>query len=389
MTQNHTGQESGVSRRDFLRTSSAGLGAAGMGLAATPSLANTDHTRGPQGERRVILLFLNGGPSHLDTWDPKPDARSEIRGPFSAISTNVPGIQLIEHFPLMAARANQYALLRGVYHEESPIHETGHQLINTGFLFRGGIERPSVGSVVQQVRGSRAGNGYVVLGGRLGNTGVNVSHGQDAGGLGRQRDPDYLTASTVLSAEPTAAAERYGRTSFGQNCRAAARLVESGVDFVTVNMFETVFGQVSWDCHANGGDLSTTLEDYSQTVCPMFDRAYTALLDDLSERGLLASTLVLAVGEFGRTPRINARGGRDHWPGVWTAIAAGGDVQGGRVIGASDRQGTEPKDRPVHASELAATIYQHLGIDAAAKLNCGRHESLAIAQADPVAELTA
>jgi uncharacterized protein (DUF1501 family) len=387
MTQHQTGWAGVVSRRDFLRTGSAGFAATGLGLAAAPSYA--DRLRTSAGQRRVIVLFLNGGPSHLDTWDPKPEARSEIRGPFSAISTNVPGIQLSEHFPLMATRADQYALLRGVYHEESPIHETGHQLINTGFLFRGGIQRPSIGSVVRQLRDSRADNGYVILGGRLGNTGVSIPHGQEAGGLGRKLDPAYLTAEAVIAKEPVAAAERYGRTAFGQNCLAAARLVESGVDFVTVNMFQTVFGQVSWDCHANGGDLATKLDDYATTVCPMFDRAYTALLDDLRQRGLLASTLVLAVGEFGRTPRINSRGGRDHWPGVWTAIAAGGDVPGGRVIGASDRQGTEPKERPVHAAELAATIYRHLGIDAGTKLRCGRHESLAIAQADPIAELTA
>ena len=389
MARHRTGQGGEVSRRDFLRTSGAGLGVAGMGLSATTSLAAGTQSRPLSHERRVILLFLNGGPSHLDTWDPKPEARVEIRGPFSAISTNVPGVQLSEHFPLMAQRADRFALLRSVYHEESPIHETGHQLINTGFLFRGGIERPSIGSVAHYAgkRGDAA--RYVVLGGRLGNTGVNIPHGQDAAGMGRKFDPAYLSSDSVISAEPPEVTSRYGENPVGQNCLAAARLLESGTEFVTVNMFDTVFGKATGDCHANGGDLATSLDDYARTICPMFDRGYTALLDDLGRRGLLDTTLVLAVGEFGRTPRINSRGGRDHWPGVWTAIAAGGGIAGGRVIGSSDRQGAAPKDRPVHVAELAATIYGHLGIDAGMKIRCGRHESLSIAQSDAIAELTA
>src|SRR5262249_5585769 len=132
-----------------------------------------------------------------------------------------------------------------------------------------------------------------------------------------------------LAAEPDNIRSRYGWNTFGQSCLLARRLVEHGVRLVTVNMFDTVFGQVTWDCHANGGDLSSTLEDYKETLCPMLDAAYTALLDDLETTGLLAGTLVVAMGEFGRTPRLNNRGGRDHWPGVWSILMAGGGIRGG------------------------------------------------------------
>ena len=139
--------------------------------------------------------------------------------------------------------------------------------------------------------------------------------------------------------------------------------MQRGVKLVTVNMFDTVFGQVTWDCHANGGDLNTTLDDYRDILCPMFDRAFSALLDDLEQRGMLESTLVVAMGEFGRTPRLNSRGGRDHWPGVWSGLLAGGPMPGGQVIGASDPHGREPADRPMPLPELVATVYRWLDID--------------------------
>ena len=133
-------------------------------------------------------------------------------------------------------------------------------------------------------------------------------------------------------------------------------------------MFDTVFNEVTWDCHADGGSLAASLDDYRDTLCPRFDRAYTALLEDLSQRGLLESTLVLAVGEFGRTPYLNPRGGRDHWPGCWTALLAGAGVDGGQVVGASDPLGAEPADRPVTPADLAATVYHALGHDPQTRL---------------------
>jgi uncharacterized protein (DUF1501 family) len=165
-----------------------------------------------------------------------------------------------------------------------------------------------------------------------------------------------------IQAEPEKTHDRYGRNAFGYRCLAARRLIERGVRLVTVNMFDSVFNQVTWDCHANGYDLKSTLRDYKGMLCPMFDTAYTALLDDLKERGLLDSTLVVALGEIGRTPKLNRHGGRDHWPRVWSILMAGGGVQGGQVIGRSDRHGAEPADRPLHAAEIAATVCHALDI---------------------------
>jgi uncharacterized protein (DUF1501 family) len=172
----------------------------------------------------------------------------------------------------------------------------------------------------------------------------------------------YLAEYLIANAK-SELRRRYGNNSFGQSCFLARRLVEHGVKFVTVNMFDTVFNNITWDCHADGGALATTLDDYKTTLCPMFDRAYTALLEDLQQRGMLETTMVVAMGEFGRTPHMNSRGGRDHWPGVWSVLFAGGKVQGGQVIGSSDRFGAEPSDRPVTPAEIAASVYTGMGID--------------------------
>ena len=345
-----------LSRRDFLRTGAVGAGAVGLSLAevarAKPG-ATTDVN--------CILLFLVGGPSQLDTWDLKPDAPENVRGPFRPIKSNVPGVEIGEHFPLMARMADRYAIVRSVHHKAAPIHETGHQLMQTGRLFRAGQEYPHYGSVLSHLRGRTAEGTppFVVLPAPIGNTGVRVSHGQGAGYLGAAHEPSFL------SAESSDHHSRYGKNSFGQNCLLARRLVERGVRLVTVNMFDTVFNEITWDCHADGGSLATTLNDYKTTLCPMFDLAYSALLEDLQQRGLLDTTLVVALGEFGRTPQLNPRGGRDHWPGVWSVLFAGAGVQGGQVIGSSDRTGAEPKDRPVTPAEIAATVYRGLGIDPA------------------------
>ncbi len=215
---------------------------------------------------------------------------------------------------------------------------------------------------------SRAYAPFVVLPAPLGHTGVSVSHGQGAGPLGAEHEPFVPHAAHAkkvfdLSAEKDELCRRYGRNTFGQSCLLARRSIEQGVRLVTVNMFDTVFNTLSWDCHADGGALATTLDDYRDVLCPMFDRAYSTLLDDLSERGMLENTLVVAMGEFGRTPLLNPRGGRDHWPGVWSILFAGGGVRGGQVVGSSDRLGAEPRDRPVTPAEVAATIYCILGLD--------------------------
>ena len=416
----------GLSRRDFLRAGSLAAGAAHLSLADLTA----GPTQGRAGARDIncILLFLVGGPSQLETWDLKPNAPDHIRGPFRPIQTNVPGMRICEHFPRMAQISRHYAIVRSVHHQAAPIHETGHQLMQTGRLFREGQEHPHYGAVVSHLRGQRPGGlpPFVVMPSPINHTGVGISHGQGAGFLGPGHEPYIFQANPasphfrlpefrIASGDPARlpdryalldavdeaqramehgatqsssatyqgfqplfspvarrafdiAAEndrnraRYGHNTFGQSCLLARRLIEHGVRLVTVNMFDTVFNKTTWDAHADGGSLGVTLNDYRDTLCPMFDQAYTGLLEDLHERGQLDTTLVVAMGEFGRTPHLNARGGRDHHPGVWSILFAGGGVRGGQVIGASDRWGAEPSERPVTPGEIAATIYRGLGI---------------------------
>lgn len=181
--------------------------------------------------------------------------------------------------------------------------------------------------------------------------------------------------------------KRYGLNRFGQGCLLARRLVERGVRFVTINMFETVFNDITWDIH--GSAPFSPISCYSDLVGPMFDNAYSSLLEDLSRIGLLDSTLVLATGEFGRTPRVNPAGGRDHWPQCWTVVMAGGGVKGGQVVGSSDSIGGAPKDRPVMPSHVAATVYKCLGIpiDMELKTPQGRVVRLVDHGFDPIDEL--
>jgi len=168
-------------------------------------------------------------------------------------------------------------------------------------------------------------------------------------------------AAFDLSKEPDALKEKYGRNRFGMSCLLARRLIEAGVRFVTVNMFETVFNEITWDIH--GSAPFSPIQAYRDLLGPMFDNAYASLLEDLASRGMLDNTLVVAMGEFGRTPKINPAGGRDHWPQCWTMSMAGGGVKGGQVVGASDELGAYPKDRPVPAAAVAATMMYALGID--------------------------
>jgi len=192
-----------------------------------------------------------------------------------------------------------------------------------------------------------------------------------------------------LTQETEEVRKRYGMNRFGQGCLLARRLVERGVRFVTLNMFETVFNDITWDIH--GSAPFSPISCYSELVGPMFDNAYSSLLEDLSRMGLLDTTLVLATGEFGRTPRINPAGGRDHWPQCWTVVMAGGGVQGGRVVGASDATGGAPQDRPVTPAHVAATVYKCLGIpvDTILKTPQGREVRVVDHGFEPIDELLA
>jgi hypothetical protein len=399
----------GVSRRDFLRL--GGLGVLGLSVAEQRARAEASG----KGLRRCIFVLMTGGPSHFETFDPKPLAPGEFRGPFKSIATATPGLSLCETLPLLAQRSEKFALVRGLSHDATPIHETGQQLIQTGRLVRKNLVPPSLGSIVSRLLGPRNElPPYAVLPRSLGDTGVAIWQGQRAGDLGAEFDPWYLNGAEPgvrnadsgipAEAEPSydplrlaAAANSmlesekcrriYGESEFGSACLSARRLVEQGVRFVTVNMFDSLAGRVTWDCHANESCAPATLADYRNTLCPDFDRTMSTLLDDLEQRGLLHETLVVAAGEFGRTPRINERGGRDHWSGAWSVLLAGGGVCGGQVLGASDAHGTFPAERPVGPAELAATILHVLGIDLATRLALPQGAEIAIADAEPIEEL--
>jgi Protein of unknown function (DUF1501) len=350
-------REAGISRRAFLQASGLGMAAWGVASPAMQARASS----GLAQSRSVILLLLVGGPSQLETFDPKPEAPAEIRGPFGSIATTIPGIRVSEHLPGLAARMDRIAMVRSMYHDAAPIHETGYQLLQTGRQCRAGEEFPHFGAVVARMgEMTTAFPPSVILPGPIGSTGVDISHGQSAGCLGSSFAPAFLSPVN-LPVECDRALDAYGRTSFGRNCLLARLLVEHGVRAVTVNMYETVFGGLTWDCH--GPAPFSTFDDYAREVLPTFDRAFAALVDDLERSGRLESTLVIAAGEFGRTPRINSAGGRDHWPGVWSVALAGGGVRGGQVVGASDAIAAEPADRPVSLPDLLATIYFSLGID--------------------------
>jgi uncharacterized protein (DUF1501 family) len=374
-----------LDRRDFLR----------LGAAAGVSLLGASvATARPATAKQCIVLFLTGGPSHLETFDPKPTAPVDVRGPFRPIATSVPGIQIGEHLPRLASLAHRYALIRSLHHDAAPIHETGQQLLQTGRLSTDAIEHPHFGAVLSAIVGPKQPGvpPFVLLPGPLGNTGVNVSHGQGASFLGDAhapalRDDVRLRAAVQLAGESETTRDRYGRTPFGDHCLQARRLVEAGVRCVTVNMFDSVFDRVTWDCHAARGFLSSSLDDYRRTLCPTLDLACAALLQDLADRGLLDETLVVVMGEFGRTPHMNSSGGRDHWPGVWSILLAGGGVRGGQVIGASDRLGAEPAQRTVSPADVVASIYQAMGIDPAARLVLPTGSSVALAEGRPICEL--
>ncbi len=422
----------GISRRDFLQVGA--LGAVGLTLPQLLAAQAQGAVAKDHDERSVILIFNLGAPSQLDTFDMKPDAPAEIRGPFKPIKTKVPGIEISEILPKHAALADRFSLVRSCYHTAAAVHDTGHQMLQTGRLFTGGINTPHAGCALSYLRGRRSDlPAHVVLPEPMGPTGGNLPHGQDAGFLGKAYDPFTLMAdpskpnfkvpdllpppeigearlerrrklrSVVdetmhnfaasdsaklldsnfeaafrmmtspsareafdLSKEPIEVRERYGMNRFGQCCLLSRRLIEAGVRFVTVNTFLTVFNEITWDIH--GSNPFTSIEGMRNIVAPMYDQAYSALLEDLIQRGMLENTLVCNLAEFGRTPRVNPAGGRDHWPQCWTMYFAGGGVQGGRVVGASDRIGGVPAERPVEPAEVVATIYHSLGLDLETKL---------------------
>jgi hypothetical protein len=409
------------SRRSFLQAGTLGLG----GLTFSDVLK----IRSVQGASRssdtaVILLWLSGGPGHMETWDPKPLAPAEYRGPLGAIDTSVPGIQFSELMPEQAKLMDRLAVLRTVNHGSGD-HTKGNHWMLTGFegpAFNAPDNtvqrRPALGSAVARLRGPnqpgllpyvavphlRGGTDNLFhyaayLGGGWNPFVVNSDPNERAfavrnlamhGDLTLQRAADrrnlrermdrlrlgtekqmqdldehqqsafdLLTSQTVRDAfditqEKEATRDQYGRHTFGQSALLARRLVERGVTFVTVNC-------VPWDHHGSPGQYKT--EEGAKLLIPPLDKAIGGLIRDLIDRGLYEKTLVVAMGEFGRTPRMNANAGRDHWGNTFSVLMGCGGMKMGQVIGRSGRRGEEVVERPLTPQDVAATVYHHLGID--------------------------
>ncbi|GAB5406739.1 MAG: DUF1501 domain-containing protein [Aureliella sp.] len=415
----------GTTRRDFLQVGT--LGTLGLGLPQLLAAKERGLVDEKADKKSCIMIFNLGAPSQLDTFDMKPDAPSEIRGPFKPISTSADGIQISEILPQHAKIADKIAFVRSCFHRGAAVHDSGWQIMQTGRLFTGGVDTPHVGSAVWYLRGPRSDlPPHVVLPETMGRGGGNLPNGQAGGFLGKAYDPfalmadpskanfevpDLLPPENIpparldrrrklreavessmtqfeasesaqimsehfdtayrlmtspaardafdLSKEPKKVRERYGMNRFGQCCLLARRLVEAGVRFVTVNTFLTVFNELTWDIH--GSKPFTSIEGMKNIVAPMYDQGYSALITDLADRGMLDDTLVANLAEFGRTPKVNPAGGRDHWPQCFTVYFAGGGVKGGQVVGASDPIGAVPDDRPTEPPEIVATIFKAMG----------------------------
>jgi hypothetical protein len=419
-----------VTRRDIIHAGALGLLGLGLNRLGMLNAHALPAKSAASKAKSVILIFNGGAPSHIDLWDPKPNAGSEVRGIYSPIQTSVPGVHISELLPRMAKRMHKLALIRSVHHEHSS-HNGGMHWATVGRPYRidstlinpSRADMPGLGTLcgwLAQRDGFTGGvPPYVITPFPHCDSKAYITPGQYGGCLGARFDPFVLdddpnaaafkvrnmsldasltaerfadrlgllknfnsstrpivslqaeetdafheravnllqsgkaAAAFDLTKEPDSVRERYGRHSWGQSHLLARRLIEAGTRFVT-----TVNGpSITWDTHKDNFNA------LSKRLVPPMEQAYAALLDDLEERGLLDSTLVIWMGEFGRTPKINNDAGRDHWPGCYSVLLAGGGIRGGQVIGASDDIGAYPKDRPVTPAEIHATVFAALGYD--------------------------
>jgi hypothetical protein len=425
-------------RRNFLKAGLAGM----AGLSLPGLLRAREQVVGRSAPARsVILLWMTGGPSHIDTWDPKPDRPLNNRGPFGTIPTRVPGVRICEHLPRQAALMDRFTLIRSVdcresNHEPDHVMQTGNRAATPRTIPRGHLY-PAIGSVVAKHHGANAAGmppyvaflrsrNHVAFAGYLGrqydpfpgnqaarlpiysligeDTGrltdanlFNLPLGVDqdciyqrrdllrsfdqlrsdldAGGMMDAMDRHGQQAVDILlgrrardafdlEREPARSRERYGRHLWCQQALLARRLVEAGVAFVTLDLsYHTASG--TWDTHGDNIPPYGGIARGLGPLLPLFDHLLTTLVADLEQRGLLDQVFVVAMGEFGRTPLMGTQGstdGRNHWPVVMSMCVAGGSYRHGQVIGATERDGGQVKDRPVTPGDLAATIYRHFGI---------------------------
>jgi hypothetical protein len=422
----------GVSRRAFVR---AAFALPFVGGLAGP-LGGKEPPSAPKA-KSVLLVWLGGGPSHLDLFDPKPRAPVEYRGPFSTIATRLPGVRFTELLPKLAARSDRFSLVRSNVNFNGG-HRPAGSIALTGTVASDGGEDaggkpghypPHFGAILARHRGGGKVPGFISLARGAVGDGVGPLFGQGGGTWGKTHDPlmvscsaegevdvpelklfDGLTPARLgdrqavlkeldrlgrkadggrfngwdevhrraltlltsregrevfdLSREPAKSREAYGQTSFGQSCLLGRRLVEAGVPFVQVNWSQYVevyypFSDYGWDTHADNFGL---LADWHG---PLLDGVFSTLLDDLERRGLLRTTLVVCMGEFGRTPRVNAIGSRDHWHPCYFSLWAGGGIQPGRAVGESDARGEYPATDPITPAMVGTTMLELAGVSSA------------------------
>jgi hypothetical protein len=410
----------GLRRRSFLK-----LGGLGLGGLTLPELLRIRQAQAAPARREtsVILFWMAGGPSHIDTYDMKPTATDAIRGPFLPIATNLPGLEVCDLMPRHTEIADKLAVVRSLRHQHS-VHDDASHWVQTGYPLLNARERkqqqPAQGAVVSALRGpNRPGlPAYVCipedyrthLGFYQAATYLGAKHNAlNAGGdptLGKYRLPEFALPEGMslerlqqrrelfgtmdrlvqhaessgalqamdqmqqqafdlvtgarareafdLSREPQALRDKYGRHAFGQSALLARRMVEAGVTFVTINLYEKDVDW--WDDHY-------TIEKNLRKRLPPYDCALATLIEDLHVRGLSEQVLVVACGEFGRAPRIDNNAGRGHWPRAMTAVLSGGGIKAGQIIGGTTADGGEPSQRPLGPGDLLASIYQTLGIN--------------------------
>ncbi|HXJ61284.1 MAG TPA: DUF1501 domain-containing protein [Verrucomicrobiae bacterium] len=438
------------SRRSVLKAGLAGL--AGLTLPGLLRLRAEAATAGNSlpGGKAVILLWMTGGPSHIDTWDVKPQMPSEIRGPFKDIPTKLPGVHLCEYYPKQAAMLDRLTLIRSVdcresNHEPNMVMQTANLAAEPRLNPKGHLY-PAIASIVARLRGPNhpgvppyvvlnlKSRSHVAWGGYAGKQfdpfvardsgrlfelpgGLTMERLRDRRTLSQQMDRlraqldatgqmeavdrfgqqayDIVAggraqAAFDLTGEPARIRERYGDHDWCKQALLARRLVEAGVSFVTIDL-SNHSASGTWDTHGDNIPPYGGIWNGLRPLLPIFDRLVTTLVDDLGEHGLLDETLVIAMGEFGRTPQLGTQGstdGRDHWPYVMSMLLAGGGLRHGQAIGASSRDGGEIAERPVTPGDIAATIYRHFGVplDATYLDHQGRPMRI-IEQGEPLREL--